>query len=133
MPIILDKVSYTYAQGTAFESRALKEISLTIRDGDFIGMIGHTGSGKSTLIQHLNGLLKPDSGSIYYNGRDISDDDFNRREFRTKVGLVFQYPEYQLFETDIFKDVCFGPKNQGLDKKKAELRAFDALRKVGIP
>lgn len=133
MPIILDQVSYTYGQGTAFETKALDQVSLKIEDGQFIGIIGHTGSGKSTLIQHLNGLMKATSGAIYYNGKDISDDDFNRRELRTKVGLVFQYPEYQLFETDVFKDVCFGPKNQGLSEKEAGLRAFEALRNVGIP
>ena len=98
-----------------------------------MGIIGHTGSGKSTLAQHLNGLLKATSGHIYFNGEDIYDKDFSMKKLRSKVGLVFQYPEYQLFETDVLSDVCFGPKNLGLDKKEAELKAFDALRKVGLP
>ena len=96
-------------------------------------MIGHTGSGKSTLIQHLNGLIKATSGSIYFHGKDIYDEDFDLRELRNRVGLVFQYPEHQLFETTIFEDVCFGPKNQGLSKEEAGLRAFEALRSVGLP
>ena len=111
---------------------ALKDVCLTIPDGQFIGLIGHTGSGKSTLVQHLNGLLKPTGGAIYYNGRDIHDEDYNKKELRSKVGLVFQYPEHQLFEADVFSDVCFGPKNLGLTKKETELRAYQALRQVGI-
>ena len=111
----------------------MKNVSLKIDDGEFIGIIGHTGSGKSTLIQHLNGLVKATSGGIYYNGQDIYDEDFSLKELRGKVGLVFQYPEHQLFETTIFADVCFGPLNQGLSKKDAELRAFTALRSVGLP
>lgn len=133
MSIILDKVNYVYSEKTAYEIHALKEVSLKIEDGEFIGIIGHTGSGKSTLIQHLNGLVKATSGGIYYNGQDIYDEDFNMKELRGKVGLVFQYPEHQLFETTIFADVCFGPLNQGLSKKDAELRAFTALRSVGLP
>ena len=133
MSIILNEVNYVYSQGTAFERRALKNINLEIKDGEFVGIIGHTGSGKSTLIQHLNGLLVPTSGGIYYNGRDINDGDFSKKELRGKVGLVFQYPEYQLFETTVFKDVCFGPKNQGLKDNEAGLRAFEALRQVGVP
>lgn len=133
MSIILDKINYIYSEKTAYERQALKQISLKIEDGEFIGIIGHTGSGKSTLIQHLNGLLRPTSGSIYYNGQDIYDEDYNKKELRSKVGLVFQYPEHQLFETTIFADVCFGPRNQGLSKKEAELRAFSALRSVGLP
>ena len=133
MSIILDKVSYVYSEGTAYESWALKNVSLNIEDGQFIGIIGHTGSGKSTLIQHLNGLLKASSGGIYFNGRDIYEEDYDLRELRTKVGLVFQYPEHQLFETTIFDDVCFGPMNQGLSKNEAGLRAFEALRSVGLP
>lgn len=132
MPIILDKVSYVYEKGTAMEMAALKDIELVIPDGQFIGLIGHTGSGKSTLVQHLNGLMKPTSGHIYYNGRNINDEDFNRKELRSKVGLVFQYPEHQLFEIDVFKDVCFGPKNMGLDEKEIQLRAYSALRQVGL-
>ena len=133
MSIILDKVNYVYSEKTAYEIHALKDINLKIEDGEFIGIIGHTGSGKSTLIQHLNGLVKATSGGIYYNGQDIYDEDFNMKELRGKVGLVFQYPEHQLFETTIFADVCFGPLNQGLSKKEAELQAFTALRSVGLP
>lgn len=133
MSIILDKVNYTYSEGTAYEIHALKDINLKIEDGEFIGIIGHTGSGKSTLIQHLNGLAKATSGTIYYNGEDIYDEDYDLRSLRNRVGLVFQYPEHQLFETTIFDDVCFGPKNQGLDKNAAGLRAFEALRSVGLP
>lgn len=133
MSIILDKVNYVYSEKTAYEIHALKDISLKINDGEFIGIIGHTGSGKSTLIQHLNGLIRATSGGIYYNGQDIYEEDFDRKGLRGKVGLVFQYPEHQLFETTIFADVCFGPKNQGLSKKEAELRAFAALRSVGLP
>jgi energy-coupling factor transport system ATP-binding protein len=114
------------------EMPALHDVSLEIRDGEFIGIIGHTGSGKSTLIQHLNGLVKPTGGNIYYNGRDIWDEDFSRRELRTKVGLVFQYPEYQLFETTVEKDVEFGPANMKLPKLEVQMRAFDALKTVGI-
>lgn len=133
MLIIVDKVNYVYSQGTAYEIQALKNINLKIEDGEFIGIIGHTGSGKSTLIQHLNGLTKATSGAIYYNGADIYDEGYNLKELRSKVGLVFQYPEHQLFETTIFEDVCFGPKNQGLTKEEAELRAFAALKSVGLP
>ncbi len=133
MPIIMDHVNYIYSGGTPLSVNALKDINLVIPDGQFLGIIGHTGSGKSTLVQHLNGLMKATSGSIYYNGEDIYDKDYNMKELRSKVGLVFQYPEHQLFEIDVFSDVCFGPKNLGLDKKEIELRAYDALRKVGLP
>lgn len=133
MSIILDKVSYVYSAGTAYEIQALKNINLKIEDGQFIGIIGHTGSGKSTLIQHLNGLMRATSGEIYFNGRDIYEEDYDMKELRTRVGLVFQYPEHQLFETTIFDDVCFGPMNQGLEKKEAGLRAFEALKSVGMP
>mgnify|MGYP004466884691 CR=1 FL=1 len=132
MSIILDKISYTYSAGTAYEIQALKNINLEIKDGQFIGIIGHTGSGKSTLIQHLNGLMKATSGTIYYNGEDIYAQDYDLRKLRSKVGLVFQYPEHQLFETTIFDDVCYGPKNQGLTKEEAGLRAFEALKSVGL-
>ena len=108
MSIIVDKVNYVYSQGTAYEIQALKNINLKIEDGEFIGIIGHTGSGKSTLIQHLNGLTKATSGAIYYNGADIYDEGYNLKELRSKVGLVFQYPEHQLFETTNFEDVCIG-------------------------
>lgn len=133
MSIILDHVSYVYGEGTPLAVRALDDVCLQIPDGQFIGIIGHTGSGKSTLVQHLNGLIKATSGCIYYNGEDICEKDFDRKKLRSKVGLVFQYPEHQLFEIDVFSDVCFGPKNLGLEKKEVELRAYDALRKVGMP
>ncbi len=133
MSLIINNVSYNYGEGTAFCQQALKDVSLTIEDGEFIGIIGHTGSGKSTLIQQLNGILKPTAGGIYYNGRDIHDGDFSLKELRSHVGLVFQYPEYQLFETTVFDDVCFGPKNQGLKANEAGLRAFEALREVKVP
>lgn len=133
MSLILDHVNYIYEKDTAMAVPALKDISLTIPDGQFIGLIGHTGSGKSTLVQHLNGLVRADSGSIYYNGKDIYDADFNMKELRSKVGLVFQYPEHQLFEETVFKDVCFGPKNLGMSEKESQLRAYEALRNVGLP
>lgn len=133
MSIILDKVNYVYSAGTAYEIQALKNINLQMKDGEFIGIIGHTGSGKSTLIQHLNGLLRATSGGIYYNGEDIYTDDYDMKGLRSKVGLVFQYPEHQLFETTIFDDVCFGPLNQGLSKNEAGIRAFEALNSVGLP
>ena len=132
MSFILDHVNYVYETGTAMAYAALKDINLVIPDGQFIGLIGHTGSGKSTLVQHLNGLLKPTGGNIYYNGADINDSDYNKKELRSKVGLVFQYPEHQLFEVDVFSDVCFGPKNLGLDRKEVELRAYAALKQVGL-
>ncbi len=132
MSLILDHVSYVYGADTTLAVKALDDINLVIPDGQFIGLIGHTGSGKSTLVQHLNGLIKPTEGAIYYNGRDISDSDFNKKELRSKVGLVFQYPEHQLFEVDVFSDVCFGPKNLGLDEKEIQLRAYEALKMVGI-
>lgn len=133
MPLILDHISQIYNADTEHPVKALDDVSLVIPEGQFIGVIGHTGSGKSTLMQHLNGLMKPTSGTISYNGQDISDKDFNKKELRKHVGLVFQYPEHQLFETDVFADVCFGPKNMGMSKKETELAAFDALRKVAFP
>ncbi|MBO4510566.1 MAG: energy-coupling factor transporter ATPase [Lachnospiraceae bacterium] len=132
MSLILDKINYYYGKGTAFEAKALKNISLSIPDGEFIGLIGHTGSGKSTLIQHMNGLIKADSGNVYYNGQDIYDKDFKMTELRRKVGLVFQYPEHQLFEATVIKDVLFGPKNIGLSQLEAEVAAYGALRSVGF-
>lgn len=132
MSIIVDHVNYIYGADTALKVEALKDINLNIPDGQFIGLIGHTGSGKSTLVQHLNGLLKPTSGAIYFNGQDIGDKDYNLKKLRSKVGLVFQYPEHQLFEIDVFSDVCFGPKNLGLDKKEVEIRAYTALKQVGL-
>ena len=132
MSIVLDHVNYTYSAGTAYEKHALKDINLVIPDGQFIGLIGHTGSGKSTLIQHLNGLIKATGGAIYYDGHDIYDDDFSKKELRTKVGLVFQYPEHQLFETTVVKDVEFGPKNMKLPQLEVQMRTFEAIKMVGI-
>lgn len=132
MSIILDQVSYVYGEDTPLAVRALDDVCLQIPDGQFVGIIGHTGSGKSTLMQHLNGLIRATSGHIYFNGEDIYDKEYNMKQLRSRVGLVFQYPEHQLFETDVFKDVCFGPKNLGLEKKEVELRAYAALRQVGL-
>ncbi|MFR3902068.1 energy-coupling factor transporter ATPase [Hominisplanchenecus sp.] len=132
MSMKLEKVSYVYSEGDAFEKKALDEISLEIPDGQFIGIIGHTGSGKSTLIQHLNGLLRATSGAIYYDGENIYQEGYDMRTLRSKVGLVFQYPEHQLFEVDVFSDVCFGPKNLGLSKEEVEERAKKALTQVGL-
>lgn len=133
MAIIVDHVSFVYEPDTPLAHKALDDICLNIPDGQFIGIIGHTGSGKSTLVQHLNGLMEATEGHIYYNGEDIYDKDFEMKKLRSNVGLVFQYPEHQLFEVDVFSDVCFGPKNLGLDKKEVELRAFEALKRVGLP
>lgn len=132
MSLILDHVSYSYDVGTSYKMDALKDVSFKINEGEFVGLIGHTGSGKSTLIQLLNGLLKPTAGNIYYCGKDINDSDYDRKALRSHIGLVFQYPEHQLFEETVFKDVCFGPKNLGLDDKEINLRAFDALEKVKL-
>ena len=132
MLMLVNNLTYRYNAGTPMESVALKNVNIQINKGEFIGLIGHTGSGKSTLVQHLNGLLKPVEGAVYFNGEDISDSDFDLKSLRFKVGLVFQYPEHQLFEADVFSDVCFGPKNMGLPKKEVELRAFTALKQVGI-
>lgn len=132
MAIKIEDLNYVYSAGTAFERHALKEINLEIPDGQFIGVIGHTGSGKSTLIQHLNGLLRATSGAVYYNGKNIYDEGYDMKSLRSRVGLVFQYPEHQLFETDVFTDVCFGPKNLGLSKEETEARAYEALKLVGL-
>lgn len=133
MALIVDHVSYIYDPDAPLPRKALDDIYLNIPEGQFIGIIGHTGSGKSTLVQHLNGLIKASSGHIYYKGKDIDAKAYDQRELRSKVGLVFQYPEHQLFEVDVFSDVCFGPKNLGLAKAEVEKRARDALRRVGIP
>ncbi len=132
MSIIVNHLFYRYNPGTAMEQTALDDVNLIINDGEFIGLIGHTGSGKSTLVQQLNGILKPTSGGVYVDGADISDDGYDLRKLRGEVGLVFQYPEHQLFEETVFLDVCFGPKNLGLSKKDVELRAYEALKQVGI-
>ena len=133
MSIILENVNYEYSAGTAYHVHALKDVNIKIEDGEFIGIIGHTGSGKSTLIQHMNGLIKATSGVISFNGQNIYDEKFDMKMLRSKVGLVFQYPEHQLFETTIFNDVCFGPKNLGLEKKEVEARAKEALASVHFP
>lgn len=133
MSLILDKVSHVYSPGNAYETVAIKDVSLKIEDNEFLGIIGHTGSGKSTLIQHMNGLLTPTSGTIYFNGKDTSEKDFPKKELRSRVGMVFQYPEHQLFEPTVFEDICFGPKNLGLSKEEIDDRVYEALRLVGFP
>jgi energy-coupling factor transport system ATP-binding protein len=132
MAIKLEHVNYVYSADTAFRMQALKDINLEIGDGEFIGLMGHTGSGKSTLIQHLNGLLSATDGKIYYNGENIYEKDFDMQKLRSRVGLVFQYPEYQLFEVDVFQDVCFGPRNLGLSEEEVCMRAKEALRLVNL-
>ena len=132
MGIKLENVSFVYEQGTAMETAALREVSLDIPDNQFIGLIGHTGSGKSTLVQLLNGLIRPTSGRVLYNGEDIFGEKYDRKALRAKVGLVFQYPEHQLFEVDVLSDVMFGPRNLGLDEKTCKKRAIDALENVGL-
>ncbi len=133
-PILkLENINYVYSPDTAYERKALKDIDLDIYEGQFIGVIGHTGSGKSTMIQHLNGLMKATSGVLYYKGENIYAEKYNLRELRNNVGLVFQYPEHQLFEVDVLSDVCFGPKNQGLSEEACKERALEALQLVGLP
>lgn len=135
MPEILkvEKLSHVYSPGTAFERTAIKDIDLTIAEGEFVGLIGHTGSGKSTLVQHLNGLLAPSSGHVYVNGEDIYETKEATRRARFKVGLVFQYPEYQLFEETVYRDIAFGPKNMGLDEAEIDRRVRLAADQVGLP
>ena len=132
MLIELKDVSYVYSKDTVYEVRALDHVNLGIEEGQFIGIIGHTGSGKSTLIQHMNGLMKPTEGQVLYEGEDIWGEKYNLKNLRTSVGLVFQYPENQLFETDVLTDVMFGPKNKGLTPAEAEKRARAALLSVGV-
>ena len=132
MSIKLENISYVYSPGTAYEHHALKDVSLEIPQGQFVGIIGHTGSGKSTLIQHLNGLMKATSGKLLYEGQNIYEDGYDMKKLRTQVGLVFQYPEHQLFEIDVLTDVCFGPKNQGLTEEECKKRAIEALELVGL-
>ncbi len=132
MAIKLEGINYIYGQGTELVVDALKDINLEIGDGEFVGVIGHTGSGKSTLVQHLNGLIKPSSGYIYFDGQDIYAEGYSMKQHRSKVGLVFQYPEHQLFEVDVLSDVCFGPKNLGMSKEEAEKTAKKALKMVGL-
>lgn len=133
MSIKIEHLNYVYGGDTAMAVKALDDVCLTIPDGQFVGIIGHTGSGKSTLMQHLNGLLKGTSGRVYFDDEDIYEKGYSLRELRRKVGLVFQYPEHQLFEIDVFTDVSFGPKNLGLSKDEIEERARKALENVGIP
>lgn len=132
MSIELKNITYTYSPGTAYEIHALKDVNLEIPDGQFIGVIGHTGSGKSTLIQHLNALIRPTSGTVLYNGEDVWEEKYDRRNLRSQIGLVFQYPEHQLFESDVISDVCFGPMNQGMSREEAEAEAKKALLQVGF-
>ena len=132
MSIKTVNLCHVYGQGTALEQYALKDVNLEIGDGQFIGLIGHTGSGKSTLIQHFNGLLKATSGDLLYNGESIYAPGYDMKQLRSRVGLVFQYPEHQLFEVDVFSDVCFGPRNQGLPEEKVKERAREALALVGM-
>lgn len=133
MGLLIDNITYIYNEGSVMATNAIDGVTCEIPDGQFIGLIGHTGSGKSTLTQLMNGLLRATSGHIYVDGQDIYEEDYDMKQLRSKVGLVFQYPDNQLFETTCFEDVCFGPKNQGLDRKTVELRAFEALRNVGFP
>ena len=132
MSIKIENVNYIYSPDSAFKKHALKNINLEIHDGEFIGLIGHTGSGKSTLIQHLNGLIRATSGKIYFNHEDIYAPKYVMKNLRARVGLVFQYPEHQLFEVTVMKDVCFGPSNLGLSQEECEQRAKDALQMVGL-
>ena len=132
MELKCDKLTYEYDAGTSMAKRAVDEISLTIPSGQFVGIVGHTGSGKTTFVQLLDGLLKPTAGVVSLDGVDITSKGFDRRSMRSSVGIVFQYPEYQLFESTVLKDVSFGPKNQGLTDEEAAKAAAEALRKVGI-
>ena len=132
MSLKAEHINYIYSAGTAYEIAALRDINFEIPDGQFLGLIGHTGSGKSTLVQHLNGLIKATGGQLYFNGEDIYREGYSMRELRSQVGLVFQYPEHQLFEVDVLSDVCFGPLNQGMSKEAAKERARAALRMVGL-
>ena len=132
MPLTLEHINYIYGEGTPYEIKALDDVSLTIPDGQFAGIIGHTGSGKSTLIQLFNGLEKPTSGKVMYNGENIWEEGYDRRQLKFNVGLVFQYPEHQLFESTVIKDVCFGPLNKGLSQEEANEKALAALKSVGL-
>ena len=132
MSVIVKNLTYIYDEGMPFASKAIDDISFEIKDNDFVGLIGHTGSGKSTLIQHLNGLLKPSSGEIIVNGFNITDKDLNLTEIRKRVGIVFQYPEYQLFESTVYKDISFGPKNMGLSEDEIDNRVKKAADFVGL-
>ena len=132
MSIVIEHLNYVYMAGGPYETKALSDVNLTIRDGEFIGLIGHTGSGKSTLVQHLNGLIMPTSGRVLVDGMDLADKATDRRAVRQRVGLVFQYPENQLFEETVEKDIAFGPKNLGLDDNEIARRVKDAMRRVAL-
>ena len=133
MQLRVENLNYIYSKDTAYQKHALKNVNLEINEGEFIGLIGHTGSGKSTLIQHLNGLIKATSGAIYYEDKNIYEEGYNFRELRSQVGLVFQYPEHQLFETTVIRDVCYGPRNLGLSEEEILRRSVEALQLVGFP
>ena len=124
-------LTHTYGKGTAFERTALKNVNIAIGKGEFVGLIGHTGSGKSTLIEHLNGLIKAEEGNIYFKGKDIFENKQDLKHIREKIGLVFQYPEHQIFESTIFDEVAFGPRNMGLEKEEVEKRVKQAIELVG--
>lgn len=132
MPIVVEKLSHTYMPDSPFQATAIHDVDLTIGDGEFIGLIGHTGSGKSTLIQHLNGLLKPTAGRVLVDGKDLADKETDKRAVRQRVGIVFQYPEHQLFEETVALDVAFGPKNLGLSKEEIDARVRDAMQSVSL-
>ncbi len=132
MPIEVKNLTHTYSAGSAFQATAIRNVNLTIEEGEFIAVIGHTGSGKSTLVQHLNGLLKPTDGQILVDGEDLNGEKVDRRRIRQKVGLVFQYPEYQLFEETVAKDIAFGPKNQGLSAEEIDSRVHMAMEQVHL-
>lgn len=132
MPIVTEKLSHTYMPDSPFQATAIHDIDLTIGDGEFIGLIGHTGSGKSTLIQHLNALLKPTSGRVLVDGKDLADKETDKRDIRRRVGIVFQYPEHQLFEETVALDIAFGPKNLGLDKEEVQARVREAMENVSM-
>ena len=132
MSIVIEHLNYVYMQGGPYETKALDDVSLTIHDGEFVGLIGHTGSGKSTLVQHLNGLILPTSGQITVDGMDLADKNTDKRAIRCRVGLVFQYPENQLFEETVAKDIAFGPKNLGLDEAEIDRRVRTAMRRVAL-
>ena len=132
MSIVIEHLNYVYMQGGPYETKALDDVSLTIHDGEFVGLIGHTGSGKSTLVQHLNGLILPTSGQITVDGMDLADKNTDKRAIRRRVGLVFQYPENQLFEETVAKDIAFGPKNLGLDEAEIDRRVRTAMRRVEL-
>lgn len=132
MSLKLEHVTYTYNPESVYETHALKDVNLEIPSGQFLGIIGHTGSGKSTLIQHFNGLMRPTAGTVYYKEENIWQEGYSLKQLRSQVGLVFQYPEHQLFEADVLSDVCFGPKNLGLSEEEAKERAVAALRQAGL-